>query len=174
MAAEIADDLATPGRVTDVNRILQIQRFRERRRIIRVSVRLIAGPRLGGGPVPSPVMRNDAIAMLPKEQHLRVPVVRGQRPTVREDDRLARSPILVVDLRAVFGSNCGHVFFSFVTDGGCQILCPTAPVNADGSATAATVAVPTMRRSRRVTKLFLIEFSRVIYFFPRMPFHLPR
>jgi len=30
----------------------------------------------------SPVMRNDAIAMLPEEQQLAVPIVRGQWPTV--------------------------------------------------------------------------------------------
>jgi hypothetical protein len=40
----------------------------------------------------------------------------------------------------------------------------TAPVNADGSATAATTAVPPMRSSRRVTKLLSIEFPWFIYF----------
>ena len=49
--------------------------------------------------MPSPIMRDDAIAMLAKEQHLRVPVVTAERPTVGEDDGLASSPILV--------KNCG-------------------------------------------------------------------
>ncbi len=52
-----------------------------------------------------PVVRNDAVAMLPEEQHLPIPVIRGQGPTMRKHDRLALSPILVVDLRAVFGRN---------------------------------------------------------------------
>ena len=57
----------------------------------------------------APVMRNDAIATLAEEQHLPVPVVRAQRPTVGEDDGLACSPILVIDLRAVLHCKRWHL-----------------------------------------------------------------
>src|SRR5207244_7668744 len=43
-----------------------------------------------------------------EEHHLRVPVVGGQRPAVAEDDRLSRSPVLVVDLRAVIRGDEWH------------------------------------------------------------------
>src|SRR5580704_12166731 len=56
----------------------------------------------------SPVVRNDAIATLPEEQHLAVPVVRSQRPAMRKHDRLPLAPILVIDLRTVFGCNRCH------------------------------------------------------------------
>jgi hypothetical protein len=59
-------------------------------------------------PMPPPVVRDDAIAMLPKEQHLPVPVIRGQRPAMRKHDRLSLSPVLIVNLRAVFGRDSAH------------------------------------------------------------------
>ncbi len=57
-----------------------------------------------------PVVRDHAIAMLPEEQHLGVPVVRGQRPTVRENDRLSRAPVLVVNLCSVLRGNSRHKY----------------------------------------------------------------
>jgi len=66
--------------------------------------------------MPPPVVRDDAIALLAKEQHLSVLIVRCQRPTVRENNRLPFPPILVVNLRAVFGCDpcLGHAMPSFI------------------------------------------------------------
>src|ERR1700747_3851914 len=91
-----------------MDRILQVPFFCQLRKTIAVIIHVIPFPGLFGAPGSPPVMRDDAIATLPKEQHLPVPVVRGQRPTVRENDRLTRSPILVINLRAVFRCNGGH------------------------------------------------------------------
>ena len=41
--------------------------------------------------MPSPVVRDNAIAVLAEEQHLGVPVIRTERPTVAEDYRLSRA-----------------------------------------------------------------------------------
>ena len=60
-----------------------------------------------------PVVRDHAIAALPEEQHLPVPVVRGQRPTVREHDWLSRAPVLVVNLCSVFRRDSRHKTLSF-------------------------------------------------------------
>jgi hypothetical protein len=60
----------------------------------------------------SPVVRNNAIAQLAEMQHLPVPIVRAQRPTVRENDRLPRAPILVVNLCSVLRRNRSHGFAS--------------------------------------------------------------
>jgi hypothetical protein len=59
------------------------------------------------------VVRDYTITMLAKEQHLRVPVVRAERPAVTEDYGLPRSPILVIDLRVVAGCDSRHVSLLF-------------------------------------------------------------
>src|ERR1700677_4910764 len=54
------------------------------------------------------IMGDDAVAMLTKKEHLRVPSIGVQRPSVREHDGFAPSPILVVDLCAVGSCDRGH------------------------------------------------------------------
>src|SRR5437762_1468426 len=75
---------------------------------------VVAIPRLGGTTVPSPVMRDDSIALLAEEQHLSVPIVRSERPAVTEHYGLALSPVLVVNLCAVFCCDSRHEIFSFL------------------------------------------------------------
>lgn len=50
------------------------------------------------------------IAVVSKEEHLRFPVIAVQRPAMGEDDGLSGrvSPVLVVDLRLVFGNDERH------------------------------------------------------------------
>src|SRR5207237_9064769 len=48
--------------------------------------------------MPAPVMGNDAITVIQKEQHLRVPVIGRQRPAVAEDDGLSFAPVFVIDV----------------------------------------------------------------------------
>src|SRR5271154_6606013 len=62
----------------------------------------------------SPVVRDHSIAALPEEQHLPVPIVSAQRPTVREDNGLSRAPVLVINLCSIFGCNSCHKTLSFV------------------------------------------------------------
>jgi hypothetical protein len=79
-------------------------------------VHVVASVHLGGAPVTTPVMRNDAIAIGQKEQHLHVPVVGAKRPTVVKHDRLCIlwAPVFVEDIDSVFGSNRWHEEFSLV------------------------------------------------------------
>ena len=84
----------------------------ERGEIVGVGVHLVTVPGLGRPAVPAPVMRDDSIAVLAEKEHLGVPVVRGEWPAVAEDNRLAAAPVLVVNLRAVFGRNGGHTSLS--------------------------------------------------------------
>jgi hypothetical protein len=56
----------------------------------------------------SPVMRDHTIAVLAEKQHLSIPVVRRERPTVTEHYGLACSPVLVENLGTVFHRDCGH------------------------------------------------------------------
>src|SRR5436309_7666582 len=72
----------------------------------------MAVARLGGSAVASSVMGDDAIAVFEEEQHLRVPVIGRQRPTMAEDDGLSFAPVLIidVDVGSVLRSDCnvGH------------------------------------------------------------------
>ena len=47
--------------------------------------------------------------LMQEEQQLRVPIVGRQRPAMAEHNWLARTPVLVEDLRAVLGGDGGHV-----------------------------------------------------------------
>ena len=65
----------------------------------------------------APIMRNDAIAVVEEEQHLRVPIIGRQRPTMAEHDGLSFAPVFVVDVdvSSVFFSDSyvWHDVFSF-------------------------------------------------------------
>jgi hypothetical protein len=73
--AKIPRHLAAAGRVPDMHRALQVQRRHQRRHVIGISVHLIAQRGLGRAPMPAPVMRDHAKALIQKKQHLRVPVI---------------------------------------------------------------------------------------------------
>jgi hypothetical protein len=63
--------------------------------------------------VATPVMSDHAITLLEKKEHLIVPIVSAQGPSMMENDGLARTPIPVEDLRAVFGCDRIHRHGSF-------------------------------------------------------------
>src|SRR5262245_40706608 len=54
-----------------------------------------------------------AVALLFKEQHLTIPCIGIERPTVREGDDWACSPVLEIDFCAVFGCDRAHVLAPF-------------------------------------------------------------
>src|SRR6266852_3327857 len=97
-----------------MDRVLKVKLFSQSREIVGVGVHLVTFPRLRGTAVPSPVMCDDSIALLAEEQHLSVPVIRGERPAMTEHYGLSRAPILVEDLRAVFCRDGRHKGFSLV------------------------------------------------------------
>jgi hypothetical protein len=64
--------------------------------------------------VAAAIMRDDAVAVPEKEQHLCVPVIGRQRPAMAEHDGLPAAPILVEDLDAVLGGDRRHASDSFL------------------------------------------------------------
>ena len=90
--AEIARDFAAAGRVADMDGVLEIEMRRHRREIIGVVVHVVSVAVWRGAAVAAAIVRDDAIAVIEEEHHLRVPVVGRQRPAVAEHDRLARCP----------------------------------------------------------------------------------
>src|SRR5437660_6866010 len=114
MPSNVTGDFSATGGVAHVDSVLQVKLFSEGCEIVGVGVHLVAIPRLGGTTVPSPVMRDDSIALLAEEQHLSVPVVCSERPPVTEHYGLALSPVLVVNVGAVFCRDRRHKGFSLV------------------------------------------------------------
>jgi len=66
----------------------------------------------------APIVGYNAIAVLEEKQHLSVPVISRQRPTVAEDYGLSAAPVLVIDLRTIF--SCDRA----------QLIRPVSLVNA--------------------------------------------
>src|ERR1700704_6807711 len=71
-------------------------------------IHVMAGTGLGGTAMSAPVVGYDAIAVAEEEHHLRVPIIGRQRPAVAKHNGLTFAPVLVVNLRSVFGRNRGH------------------------------------------------------------------
>ena len=69
-------------------------------------IHVMAIARLSGPAVAAPVMGDDAIAVFKEEQHLRVPIIGRQRPTMAEDYGLTFAPVFVIDV------DVSSVFFS--------------------------------------------------------------
>src|ERR1700677_37684 len=51
----------------------------------------------------TPIMGDDAIAVLGKKQHLCIPCIRIQGPTMRKRNRLSLTPVLVINRCTVVG-----------------------------------------------------------------------
>src|SRR5580704_13515918 len=78
-------------------------------------IHVMAAIGLRGTAMSAPVVGYHAIVVIEEEQHLSVPIIGRQRPTVAEYNRLPFTPVLVVDLRAVFRRDRSHGMFSFLT-----------------------------------------------------------
>jgi hypothetical protein len=109
VSREVVHHLAAAGGMADVNGVLQIEMRGQRRQVIRIVIHVVAIARLSRSAVAAAVVSYDAIAVVKKEQHLRVPVVGRQRPTMAEYDGLTLAPVLVENLNAVFRFDGIHV-----------------------------------------------------------------
>ena len=108
MPRQIMRHLAATGGMANMDGVFEVEMGRESRQVVGVMIHVVAVGGLGGAAVATAIMRNHAIAMTEEEQHLCVPIVGRQRPAVTENDWLARTPVLVEDLDAVFGFDRRH------------------------------------------------------------------
>src|SRR5215472_479998 len=97
--------------MANVNRVFQVEMIGYRFQIVRIMVHIVAAIGLRRAAVSAPVSRNDAETFAEEEKHLRVPIVRAQRPAMAEDDRLPAPPVFIinVDVLSVFFS-CSYVW----------------------------------------------------------------
>ena len=70
MPANVADHLAATGGVSYVNCLLQVKLVDERGQIVRISVQIVAVPRLTRPAVAAAVVRNAAVPARGEEKHL--------------------------------------------------------------------------------------------------------
>ena len=105
---DVVHDFAATSGVPDMDGVPEIEMGRQRRQVVGVVVHVVTVAGLRGAAVPAPVMGDDAVAVLQEEQHLGVPVVARKRSAVTEDDRLARAPVLVEDLRVIGRRDRAH------------------------------------------------------------------
>ncbi|MCY1369858.1 hypothetical protein D9M69_569160 [compost metagenome] len=110
LARDVARDVAAAHREARQDHVFQVERFDQLGDVVGEGVVVVAGPGLAGAAETAAVERDDAVAALGEEQHLGVPHVGAQRPTVAEDDGLAAAPVLVIELGAVAQGQCGHGF----------------------------------------------------------------
>src|SRR5947208_16219437 len=108
MLSQIMRHLAAAGGMTNLHGVLPIKMRGSSRKVGGIVIHVMALARLGGPAVASSVMGDDAIAVFEEEQHLRVPVIGRQRPTMAEDDGLSFAPIFIIDVDvcSVFFTDC--------------------------------------------------------------------
>src|SRR5450432_2092211 len=83
MARDVAGQFPTSRRMPNQDCAAKIKRVDEFIQIVSPGVDIIAGSRLIGIAVTSPVMGDSTVTLAIEEQHLRFPRCAGQRPTVR-------------------------------------------------------------------------------------------
>src|SRR5437899_10786973 len=107
MTAEITHYLAAAGRLADVNLILEVEMIGHGLQIVGIVVHVVSAAGLSRATVSAPIRGNDAITFALEKKHLRVPIIRRERPAVTEHDRLPAAPVFVidVDVRSVFFSD---------------------------------------------------------------------
>src|SRR5208337_1172455 len=81
----------------------------QRRQVVGIVIHVMAAAGLAGAPMAAAVMGDHAKTLAEEEEHLRVPIVRRERPAMAEHDGLTRAPVLVEDLDAVRGGDRRHV-----------------------------------------------------------------
>src|SRR6202051_1673850 len=93
--------------------ILQVELFGQFGEIVGVRIHIVAGPGLTRATMAAAVVGDTSISTGRKEEHLIFKRIRRERPAMTEYHGLSAAPVLIVDLRAIFGGNRAHRVFSF-------------------------------------------------------------
>src|SRR5262245_46599058 len=109
MAADVTGNFAAPGRVSDVDRVLEVECLDEFGKVVGVGVKVIAVPWLTRSAMSAAIMGDAAIAVGGQEEHLVLESVRAEWPAVAEHDGLPRAPVVEIDFSPVLGGDGAHV-----------------------------------------------------------------
>src|SRR6266478_3141878 len=111
---DVAHDLTAPCGMADQSYVFQIQLVEQRSQVIGIRIHVVAIPRLARTSMAAAVVGNNAIAVLSEEQHLCIPGVCVQRPSMRKNDRRPCAPIFVENRGSIFGFDRIHLSFSLL------------------------------------------------------------
>jgi hypothetical protein len=105
-----------------MDRVPQVEMLNHCGGVSGVVIHVVTIANLRGSTMAAPIMGDHPIALVHEVEHLRVPVIGTQRPTMMEDESLGvlGTPIFVEDLNAILGGNIAHGFDPF----GWQIAAP--------------------------------------------------
>src|SRR5213078_1914868 len=117
MTAEITHYLAAARGMADVNRIFQVEMIGDRLQIIGIVVHVVSAAGLSRATVSAPIRGNDAETFADEKKHLRVPIIRRERPAVTEHNRLPAAPVFKIDV------DVSSVFFPYRYVWHCSFLC---------------------------------------------------
>src|SRR5689334_23064611 len=110
MARNVAGGFTAAGRVTDVYGVDEIEMFDDCRSVGCVMIHVVSVRHLTRPSMAPAIDTHNPIPLLNEVQHLRIPVVRAERPPVVEHNGLATAPVLIEDLSAVLGGDRAHRF----------------------------------------------------------------
>src|SRR5271168_295234 len=108
----ITRHFAAAGRMADMDGVLEVEMLGNSRSVGCIMVHVVTVADLRRTAMAASVVGDDAEALGVEEQHLRVPVVRAEGPTVMKDEGLTVAPILVIDFDAVLRFDKAHVTHS--------------------------------------------------------------
>jgi hypothetical protein len=95
--------------MSDEGNLIEIECFDECRKIIGIGIQIVAPPGLTRTTVTTTVVGNDTVSVLPKKQHLSIPRIGAERPSMGEDDRFAGAPVFEVKPCPIFGGDRIHL-----------------------------------------------------------------
>lgn len=99
------------------HRIVNVQMLEKLLKIVDKGVHIVAIPSLSGAAVAAPIMCNHTVALIGQKDHLILPVITAQWPTVREshDVTLRVAPIFVEELGSVPERQIRHIGWNCVS-----------------------------------------------------------
>jgi hypothetical protein len=103
--------------------VLDVQHLKQLEQVISVGVHVVATPSLiRASAVTTSVVGNATIALVGQEEHLVLPVVTVEGPSMGEDDggTIRRAPYLVVHLDIIFTFEEGHSEYIFELTKSCS------------------------------------------------------
>src|SRR5437773_8700201 len=84
--------------MADVNRILEVEMIGHGLQIVGIVVHVVSAAGLSRATMSTPISCNDAETFAEKKKHLRVPIIRRERPAVTEHDGLTFAPVFIIDV----------------------------------------------------------------------------
>src|SRR5205814_9883198 len=97
--------------------VLVVERFGYGLKVVWIVVHVVSDAGLSRATVSAPIRGNDAEIFADEKKHLRVPIIRRERPAVTEHNRLPAAPVFIIDV------DVSSVFFPYRYVWHCSFLC---------------------------------------------------